>query len=170
MSPQTEPQDQWYVMRDLKRPNARIRAYQQLSESGLVVFTPMVTRVADRYGKRVRETVPFISDLLFVYATRAILDPVVDRIDTLQYRYVKGGGYCEPLGRIVINLCLGLCLGVYFAESEDEEFGVVDAVQFSSECLDFGVDGFCRGVCRAVVVEVEDLVRVFIKCSCYGVE
>lgn len=39
MSPQTEPQDQWYVMRDLKRPNARIRAYQQLSESGLVVFT-----------------------------------------------------------------------------------------------------------------------------------
>lgn len=97
MSPQTEPQDQWYVMRDLKRPNARIRAYQQLSESGLVVFTPMVTRVADRYGKRVRETVPFISDLLFVYATRAILDPVVDRIDTLQYRYVKGGGYCEPL-------------------------------------------------------------------------
>ena len=79
------------MMRDLKRPNARIRAYQQLSESGLVVFTPMVTRVAARYGKRVRETVPFISDLLFVYATRAILDPVVDRIDTLQYRYVKGG-------------------------------------------------------------------------------
>ena len=39
-------------------------------------------------------------------------------------------------GRIVINLCLG----VYFAESEDEEFGVVDTVQFSSECLDFGVD------------------------------
>lgn len=52
--------------------------------------------------------------------------------------------------RIVINLCLG----VYFAESEDEEFGVVDAVRFSSECLDFGVDRFCGCVCRAIVVEV----------------
>ncbi len=79
---------------------------------------------------------------------------------------MAGGRRLELYWRIVINLCLG----VYFAESEDEEFGVVDAVQFSSECLDFGVDGFCRGVCRAVVVEVEDLVRVFIKCSCYGVE
>ena len=97
MYPPSEPHSQWYVMRDLKRPNARIRAYRQLSDAGFTVFTPMVTRVSDRNGKRIRETVPFISDLLFVFSTRMDLDPVVDRIDTLQYRFVKGGGYCEPL-------------------------------------------------------------------------
>lgn len=84
-------------MRDLKRPNAKLRAYQQLSDAGFTVFTPMVTRVSERNGKRIRETVPFIFDLLFVYSTRSDLDPVVDHMDTLQYRYVKGGGYCVPL-------------------------------------------------------------------------
>lgn len=74
-------------MRDLKRPNAKLRAYQQLSDAGFTVFTPMVTRVSERNGKRIRETVPFIFDLLFVYSTRSDLDPVVDHMDTLQYRY-----------------------------------------------------------------------------------
>lgn len=38
-------------------------------------------------------------------------------------------------GRIVIKLCLG----VDVAKSEDEEFSVVDAVEFSPESLDFRV-------------------------------
>ena len=37
--------------------------------------------------------------------------------------------------RIVIKLCLG----VDVAKSEDEEFSVVDAVEFSPESLDFRV-------------------------------
>ena len=41
----------------------------------------------------------------------------------------------EFLGRIVIKLCLG----VDVAKSEDEEFSVVDAVEFSPESLDFRV-------------------------------
>lgn len=38
--------------------------------------------------------------------------------------------------RIVINLCLS----IEIAEAEDEKFGVVDAVEFSPERLDFGID------------------------------
>ena len=32
----------WYAMRDLKRSNALLPAYKQLSQAGMEVFTPMV--------------------------------------------------------------------------------------------------------------------------------
>lgn len=35
----------WYVMRDLKRPNAKLPAYKQLSDEHLEVFTPMQWRL-----------------------------------------------------------------------------------------------------------------------------
>lgn len=35
----------WYVMRDLKRPNAKLPAYKQLSDEHLEVFTPMAMAV-----------------------------------------------------------------------------------------------------------------------------
>lgn len=36
-----------------------------------------------------REQVPFIHDLVFVYATREELDPIVERTPTLQYRFLR---------------------------------------------------------------------------------
>lgn len=42
----------------------------------------------------------------------------------------------EKSGRMVKKLCLG----VDVAESEDEKFGVVYAVEFSPERLDFRID------------------------------
>ncbi len=53
----------WYVMRDLKRPNAKLPAYKQLSDEHL----------------------------------EEVLDLFVRKIPTLQYRYQKGGGYCQPM-------------------------------------------------------------------------
>ena len=50
-----------------------------------------------RAGKRVREQIPFISDLLFVHDTAEALNPIVSKTPTLQYRYRKGGAYCEPV-------------------------------------------------------------------------
>ena len=50
----------WYVMRDLKRPNAKLPAYKQLSDEHLEVFTPMQWRLKLKNGKRIREEVPFI--------------------------------------------------------------------------------------------------------------
>lgn len=86
----------WYVMRDLKRPNAKQPAYKYLSAEGLEVFTPMKWRLSVRQGKRVREERPFLPDLLFVHTTRLALDAFVETVPTLQYRYVRGG-YCQPM-------------------------------------------------------------------------
>ena len=34
-------QKSWFVMRDLKRPNAKLPAYIQLEQEGIEVFTPL---------------------------------------------------------------------------------------------------------------------------------
>lgn len=84
-------------MRDLKRSNALLPAYKQLSQVGMEVFTPMVSRVFSRNGKRIRKEVPFMQDLLFVNDVRQNLDLIVAKTPTLQYRFKKGGKYCEPI-------------------------------------------------------------------------
>ena len=86
----------WYVMRDLKRPNAKLPAYRYLTDEGLEVFTPMCWRLYTRQGRRIREERPFLSDLLFVHTTRPVLDAYVESVSTLQYRYLRGG-YCLPM-------------------------------------------------------------------------
>lgn len=88
---------QWFVMRDLKRPNSKSPAYKQLPELGFKVFTPMKPKVTEKGCRRTREYVPFIQDLLFVESTKDALDEVVGKINTLQYRYAKGRGYCSPM-------------------------------------------------------------------------
>lgn len=88
---------QWFVMRDLKRPNAKMPAYKQLGEAGFEVFTPLTTKIALHGKHRQRIAVPYIADLLFVAAERSRLDKMVARIDTLQYRFEKGRGYCVPM-------------------------------------------------------------------------
>lgn len=82
---------QWFVMRDLKRSNAKQPAYKLLNELNIKCFTPMVWKMAVSKGKRILKKVPFMQDLLFVYDSRRVLDPIVERIATLQYRFVKGG-------------------------------------------------------------------------------
>ena len=80
----------WYAMRDLRRQNAKIKAYQELKENGFEVFTPMHWVVTTIGGKKQRRQVPVISDMLFVRSGRSDLDKVVAVTDTLQYRYIKG--------------------------------------------------------------------------------
>ena len=87
---------QWFVMRDLKRRNAKLPAYKLLESLGVKVFTPMVWKLVVRHGKRSREEVPFMQDLLFVHDTRQAVDPIVEKYDTVQYRYVRGG-YKVPM-------------------------------------------------------------------------
>ena len=84
-------------MRDLKRANAKLPAYMMLGDMGFEVFVPLKWQLATRRGKRIREQVPFLRDLLFVHTTREKLDPVVDKTDTLQYRYIRGGKYRDPM-------------------------------------------------------------------------
>lgn len=96
-SPDSGERRRWYVMRDLKRANAKLPAYRLLRNEGLEVFTPMRWRLVVRKGRRVREEVPFMQDLLFVCETRKRLDPYVETIPTLQYRFQRGGGYGVPM-------------------------------------------------------------------------
>ena len=84
-----EQEFQWYVMRDLTRANAKFPAYRMLCGEGIECFTPMVTRLSVKNGKRIREEVPFIHDLVFAYATREMLEPIVGRVQTFQYRYLR---------------------------------------------------------------------------------
>lgn len=88
---------QWFVLRDLKRPNARERAWKALSGKGFEVFTPLRQCVVKEASKSVRRLLPVIPDLLFVHSDRASLDPEVLSVRTLQYRYLRGGGYREPM-------------------------------------------------------------------------
>lgn len=87
----------WYVMRDLKRVNAKTPAYVALREAGFEVFTPMRWIVSEVRGRKIRREIPFISDLLFAHARKSELDPVVSKIPTLQFRYVKGRAFCDPM-------------------------------------------------------------------------
>ena len=89
-------QKRWYVMRDLRRSNARTTAYSLLEEAGLEVFTPREWRVSTKNGRRIREYVCVMPDLLFVRASREELDPHLERIPALQYRYLRGG-YRQPM-------------------------------------------------------------------------
>lgn len=87
---------QWFVMRDLTRPNAKLPAYKLLDGLNIRNFTPMVWKLMLNHGKRERRRMPFIHDLLFVYASRAELDSVVETTPMLQYRYLRGG-YKVPM-------------------------------------------------------------------------
>ena len=86
----------WFVMRDLKRANAKLPAYKMLAGAGFEVFTPMKWQLVVRGGKRERISVPFMQDLLFIHGRRHDIDPVVRVTPTLQYRFQRNG-YCEPM-------------------------------------------------------------------------
>ncbi len=79
----------WYVMRDLKRPNAKHPAYRQLMEMEMEIFVPMRWHLSIHRGKHIREEIPFLRDLLFVHESRQRLDTVVERTPTLQYRWMR---------------------------------------------------------------------------------
>lgn len=87
----------WFVMRDLKRPNAKYPAYKMLSDLHFEVFTPMRWKLSIRKGKKIRQESPFLPDLLFVRSSSSLLDPVVKENSTLQYRFVKGGKQNERM-------------------------------------------------------------------------
>jgi hypothetical protein len=94
----TETQNQvfWFVMRDLKRANAKLPAYRFLGDLNFEVFTPMKWQLSVKAGKQIREKVPVVRDLLFVHTTRKKLDPVVEKNPTIQYCYQRGG-YRNPM-------------------------------------------------------------------------
>ncbi len=92
-----EKQPCWFVLRDLQRANAKCPAYRRLQDLNFQVFTPLREQLRLCRGKKVREQVPFIRDLLFVYGRRENLDPVLELYPTIQYRFQKGEAYRSPM-------------------------------------------------------------------------
>lgn len=86
----------WFVMRDLKRTNAKLPAYKMLGDMKLEIFTPMVKKVVRVGGRHIPQEVPFMQDLLFVHTARSVLDPIVEVVPTLQYRFLRDG-YRTPM-------------------------------------------------------------------------
>ena len=95
-TPEISEAPRWYVLRDLKRANAREHAYQLFLEQQMEVFTPMKWQLRTVKGKHIRQEVPYMPDLLFVYATREQIDPLVERHSTLQYRWLRNK-FREPM-------------------------------------------------------------------------
>lgn len=93
---QQDEAKRWFVMRDLKRCNAKTPAYKMLQDLKFEVFTPMKWHVATRKGEKIRKEIPVIPDLLFVHSNRADLDPIVTKTETLQYRFLRGT-WREPM-------------------------------------------------------------------------
>lgn len=91
------PEKQWFVMRDLKRRNAKMLAIHELTKAGLEVFTPMTQMLMTIGGRRQRREVPVIQDILFVHETKDTLDPFVQKFPTLQYRFQRGKTKDEPM-------------------------------------------------------------------------
>ncbi len=87
----------WYALRDLTRPNSKNPAYKILAEAGLEVFTPLKEELRTVHGRRVRESVPLIHDLVFVHCEKEEIEPHVKKNATLQFRFVAGAGYQEPM-------------------------------------------------------------------------
>lgn len=80
---------QWFVMRDLTRPNAKLPAYKMLEKMKIDFFTPMVHKLVMVKGKREDREVPFIHDLIFVHDAQEVIDPIVESVHTFQYRFLK---------------------------------------------------------------------------------
>lgn len=96
-SKEDDKRTHWYVMRDLKRTNAKKPGYKLFEEEHIEVFTPMKWCLKDQNGKQVRQKVPFMPDLLFVHNSREGIDPIIKKTPAIQYRYTKGGGYRNPM-------------------------------------------------------------------------
>lgn len=86
----------WFVLRDLKRANSKKLSYTLFEEKGMEFFTPMKSKLMVVKGKQVRKEVPCIPDLLFVHETREKLDPIIEEVPTIQYRWVRNK-YREPM-------------------------------------------------------------------------
>lgn len=87
----------WYVLRDLKRPNALYPAWRQLTDLSADFYTPMRDRLVVKGGKTIRQLRPVIPDLLFIHGTRQECDPIIHDIPTLQYRYQRGAAAGTPM-------------------------------------------------------------------------
>ena len=77
-------------------PTPRIQL-QAMPEMKDCLFVPLKQKIFTERGKRVVRFVPYMYDLIFVHKSKEELDPIVQAIELLQYRYLRGGRPYEAL-------------------------------------------------------------------------
>ena len=77
-------------MRDLKHRNANTLAIHDLKSAWMEVFTPMAQMIMIIGGRRQRRTVPVIQDPMLEHESKEILDSLVQKLPSLQFRYALG--------------------------------------------------------------------------------
>jgi len=81
----------WYVLRDLRRPNVKDRAYHILKRKKLEVFTPTKKVTVSLRNSKITVERSIIADLLIVKSSISELKKYVTQDNKLQYRYIPGG-------------------------------------------------------------------------------
>ena len=85
--------DYWYVLRDMKRPNAKDSGFKALLKRVELkgrLFIPFKQKIYCEFGKHVRYEIPFYQDLIFVGEELKKIADILEEIPALQFRYVKG--------------------------------------------------------------------------------
>ena len=72
----------------MQRQTTGIQAVQGLGDGGIHTYGVEAFCEA---REALPGEVPFIQDLLFVNGTRLAVDPIVEKYNTVQYRYLRGG-------------------------------------------------------------------------------
>ena len=86
---------QWYVLRDLSRPNSKLSAFDKLTGKGIKCFTPLVRKVVTQVeNKNGKMCLTCVTCFCPQHTRRA--RPVHAPGLRLQYRYVHGG-FKEPM-------------------------------------------------------------------------
>lgn len=81
----------WYVLRDLKRHNAKKPGHIYLSDNNVEVFYPKRWEYAIVKGKRKRIQAPAVAGLLFAHSRKTPLSELLRVMPTLQFIYMRGG-------------------------------------------------------------------------------
>ena len=81
----------WYVLRDLKRHNAKKPGHAYLNENNVEVFYPKRWEYAMVKGKRKRIQAPAVAGLLFAHSRKTRLSELLRMMPTLQFIYMRGG-------------------------------------------------------------------------------
>ena len=85
--------DFWFVLRDMKRPNAHDSGYLSLLEMPELqgdLFIPLKQMIYNHFGKRIIKQIPLYQDLIFLHRSRPEAEAILKNIPSLQFRYVKG--------------------------------------------------------------------------------
>ncbi|MEG2493433.1 MAG: UpxY family transcription antiterminator [Rikenellaceae bacterium] len=160
--------DAWYAIRVTYCRELKLKEY--LEKKDIKYFLPMRYEIKIKHGKKIKEIVPVIHNLIFIYTTRAQLDFIKPKTEEFAgMRYIMDRTINEPI--TIPNVQMQNFIAVSESYDEDlrylsnEEMGLIkgDKVRITNGVF-AGVEGVfvkLNGTrARRVVVEVAGIAAV----------